>query len=103
MQVSFVNKWICYVQVHTVFVILGSFVLTLLFAALNVAATNIWQSVAVPLLEHKQRALHALNLEILTLEDQVKALKLKLENNVVADVSGNESDEDFVTSPGFQN
>ena len=44
-------------------------------------ATNIWQIVAAPLLEQKKNERQILDLEIKTLEDQVKMLRLRLENN----------------------
>ena len=51
------------------------------FSALKMTATNIWQIVAAPLLEQKKNERQILDLEIKTLEDQVKMLRLRLENN----------------------
>ena len=68
-------------------------------------ATNIWQIVAAPLLEQKKNERQILDLEIKTLEDQVKMLRLRLENNdddvivddyITDDLTDDESD-DLVT------
>ena len=65
-------------------------------------ATNIWQIVAAPMLEQKQNERQILDLEIKTLEDQVKMLRLRLKNtdddvivddNITDDLTDDESDD----------